>query len=169
MASPGVRQWHEQLVALDLLTLVPLAQAHGQDISAEQLGQQWAQRLSAWPPSGVGDDSALLTVSAAERLLAYAWLRLEASGEASGEAFVLGLVIHPEARSAGVVRGLMRQLAQCLDAWDVPAVSSHVYRLNEASMRFHRKLGFQAVQENAQAVAFTLRRPVVGGWMARLA
>jgi RimJ/RimL family protein N-acetyltransferase len=63
----------------------------------------------------------------------------------------------------------MRQLAQCLDAWDVPAVSSHVYRLNEASMRFHRKLGFQAVQENAQAVAFTLRRPVVGGWMARLA
>lgn len=165
MPSPGVRRWQEQLVALDLLTLVPLAQAHGQDISGEQLGQQWAQRLSAWPPSGVGDDSALLTVSAAERLQAYAWLRLQASGEA----FVLGLVIHPEARSAGVLRGLMRQLARCLDAWDVPAVSSHVYRRNEASMRFHRKLGFQAVQESAQAVAFTLQRPVAGGWMASLA
>ena len=108
----------------------------------------------------------LLTVSAAERLLAYAWLRLEASGEASGEAFVLEPG-HPP-------RGPVGRGGPWLDAAAGPmprclgraAVSSHVYRLNEASMPFTASWASRRCRENAQAVAFTLRRrPVVGGWM----
>lgn len=68
--------------------------------------------------------------------------------------FVGGLAIHPDHRNAAVTAELGRQMSALVRLLGAKRLESHVLRTNVASLRLHRRLGFEVDQESERAIAF---------------
>lgn len=68
--------------------------------------------------------------------------------------FVGGLAIDPDHRNAPTIAALGREMAALIARIGAQRLESHVLRTNAASLRLHRRLGFEVAQENDRAIAF---------------
>ncbi len=69
--------------------------------------------------------------------------------------FIGGFTIDPAHRNAAVLGELMLRLLALVKNTPQQTVESHVYKTNKLSMAFHKRLGFDIIQENEKGVAFS--------------
>ncbi len=141
------KPWLDAMTALDEHTLRAHTEAAGKTWHREQHRAQLEASLPGARFLGIGRD---------QSLLAYVLLR-PMSGAAGPDWFVGMINSAPEHRDAALWRRLFAALVGLLQEEGVQQLHSHVYKTNAASLALHRRLGFQMVQENAQALAFSLR------------
>ncbi|HLO94926.1 MAG TPA: GNAT family N-acetyltransferase [Burkholderiaceae bacterium] len=141
------RPWLDAMAALDERTLRTHTEAAGKTWHP---GQQRAQLEASLP------GARFLGLAREQALLAYVLLRPLPGAE--GRDWFVGMInTEPAHRDAALWRRLLAAVAELLRTEDVQQLHSHVYKTNAASLALHRRLGFQVVQENAQALAFCLR------------
>ncbi|GAB3251311.1 GNAT family N-acetyltransferase [Chitinimonas naiadis] len=133
----------DQLAALDVLTLSTHTQAAGDLLDH-------ATRLAQLRASAAAGDHFLL-VERDGKVVAYANYTVRTDKQW----FVLMLNIHPAHRNAAVTAEIAQRSLALFVEHGVQKVVSHVYRNNPASLRFHRKLGFNVTRENDKALEFT--------------
>lgn len=75
--------------------------------------------------------------------------------------FVGGFAIRPDHRNAAIMGEMLFRLLACTKTSPQVHVESHVYKTNQLSMDFHRKLGFEIIRENEKGVAFVHRIDVL--------
>lgn len=138
----------EELLELDLLTLREHTERSGAHLEPEQHAKQVRASLLV---------SQVCAVRRAGALVAYAML----SPQSSSSWFVRAFNVHPSHRNAAVIRSLLRQVVAVVRREAISELQSHVYKANQLSMAFHRRLGFRITNENAVAVEFTAS---VGNW-----
>ncbi|UDM16872.1 GNAT family N-acetyltransferase [Vogesella sp. XCS3] len=146
----------DDLLALDVLTLRQHTEAAGDSFDPAAHRQQLAASLA---------DSQLLLVRGSDGSLhGYALLRRQSATHW----FVGMLNVHPAHRHRRVLHALFQQLA-ALPGWAADSVlQSHVYRTNQASLQFHKKLGFIPEQQNDKAVALSIRYDTLNARLQRL-
>nr|WP_255769562.1 GNAT family N-acetyltransferase [Maritalea mediterranea] len=98
----------------------------------------------------------IATVWRNDRLIAYSFIWPK-----DDRWFVGGFAIHPAHRNAAILGELFRQVLECTNAGPQTHVESHVYKTNRLSIDFHRKLGFEIIQENEKGVAFAQKMDVL--------
>lgn len=133
----------EELLELDLLTLREHTEQAGDVFDPE------AQRLA------IEHALAASEVASARRnglLVAYAMLQ----PQESGRWFVTSINTHPNHRSAPIFRQLFRQLLAIVEQYGITSLQSHVYKTNQPSIAFHKRMGFQVTRENDKAIEFTV-------------
>ncbi len=138
----------DELVALDLLTLRAHTEQAGDALDEAPLRLALAKTLAVSESAVVRRD---------DRLLAYALLQPQPSEAEPDRWFVTGFNTHPAHRSAPVLLALFGQMAALVRRHGIGSLHSHVYKTNRASVAFHRRLGFDVLQENAKAFAFAAR------------
>lgn len=138
--------WLDAMAALDERTLRAHTEAAGKTWHQEQHRAQLAASLHG---------ARFLGLAREQSLLAYVLLR-PLPGTAGRDWFFGMINSAPEHRDAALWRRLFAALAELLQDEGVQQLHSHVYRTNAASLALHRRLGFQLVQENAQALAFRI-------------
>ena len=139
--------WLDAMAALDERTLRAHTEAAGKTWHP---GQQRAQLEASLP------GARFLGLAREQALLAYVLLR--PLPETEGRDWFVGMInSDPVHRDAALWRRLFAAVAGLLRTEGVQQLHSHVYKTNTASLALHRRLGFQVVQENAQALAFSLR------------
>lgn len=131
----------DELLALDALTLAEHTERAGDRFDTAQHRQRLEASLKISKICGVRRNG---------ELVAYAMLN-PLSG---GSWFVRGFGTHPRHRTAPVFVDLLRQIAQLARAEGIRDFTSHVYKTNLLSMRFHRRLGFRVTKENDKGVEF---------------
>ena len=133
----------DDILALDTLTLSEHTIAAGAEFDIERHRSLLEGSLSRCE---------VITVYRGDRLAGYAMLEpLDGSSW-----FVSALNTHPDYRNASVLRALLRDLSVLTERHGVSNLVSHVYKTNVPSIRFHQKLGFDLVDENEKAFAFSL-------------
>ena len=133
----------DDIIALDTLTLSEHSIAAGAVLDTERYRSLLEGSLSRCE---------VITVYRGDRLAGYAMFEpLEGSSW-----FVSAFNTHPEYRNASVLRALLRDLSTLTERHGIRSLVSHVYKINVPSIRFHQKLGFDLVDENEKAFAFSL-------------
>lgn len=133
----------DDILALDTLTLSEHTIAAGAEFDIERHRSLLEGSLSRCED---------ITVYRGDRLAGYAMLEpLDGSSW-----FVNAFNTHPDYRNALVLRALLRDLIALTQRHGIRSLVSHVYKTNLPSIRFHRKLGFDVVDENERAFAFRL-------------
>jgi GNAT superfamily N-acetyltransferase len=69
--------------------------------------------------------------------------------------FVGGFAMDPAHRNAAILGELMVGLLAVVKDTSQEMIESHVYKTNKLSMAFHKRLGFDIIQENEKGVAFS--------------
>jgi len=131
----------EELLALDMLTLREHTASAGDELNEER------HRLSLNASMQISE---LCSVRRDGALVAYAMLR----PESATCWFVTGFNTHPLYRTAAVMRELFSSLAVVFKCYEITELRSHVYRTNNLSTSFHKRLGFRITRENDKAVEF---------------
>lgn len=138
--------WLDAMAALDERTLRSHTEAAGKSWHP---GQQRAQLEASLP------GARFLGLAREQTLLAYVLLR--PLPDTGGSDWFVGMInSDPAHRDAALWRRLFGALAALLQAEGVQRLHSHVYKTNAASLALHRRLGFETVQENAQALALRI-------------
>ena len=128
---------------LDELTLDGISKAAGQPLD---------KKLYLESLIKASDEGNLFEVRKQNRLIAYSTLgELE-----NGNWFVLMFVMHPEHRKRWVFHSIFLQLIEYLYANSAKFLVSNVLKNNKASIKFHKKLGFELVRENELGLEFIL-------------
>ena len=136
--------WLDAMVTLDERTLRTHTEAAGKTWHREQHRSALASSLAA---------SRFLGLAREQSLLAYVLLR--PLPETAGSDWFVGMInSDPQHRDAALWRRLFAAVAGLLQTEGVQRLHSHVYKTNAGSLALHRRLGFQVVRENAQALAF---------------
>jgi len=131
----------EELLALDLLTLREHTERAGDQIDPEVHAGRLRESLAF---------SRTCTVRRSGELVAYAMLN-----QAEGSSwFVRAFNIHPQYRSAPVIKALLQRVGELAQREGISELRSHVYKTNRLSIAFHRRLGFRITKENEKGVEF---------------
>jgi L-amino acid N-acyltransferase YncA len=131
----------EELLALDILTLRAHTERAGDELNVDR------------HRAGLVKSLAVSQVCAVRRegvLVAYAMLQ----PESPSCWFVTGFNTHPLHRTASVLFELLASFAGMVHKLGIAELRSNVYKTNELSMAFHRRLGFKVTKENAKGVEF---------------
>ena len=134
----------DEFLALDLLTLRAHTERSGDVLDAEQQRARIEASLSV---------SQVCIVRRSGALVAYAMFR----PESEGAWFVTGFNTHPSFRTSTVLFELLASLVDRVRTLDIRVLRSNVYKANDLSMSFHRRLGFRVTRENEKGVEFTAR------------
>ncbi len=73
-----------------------------------------------------------------------------------GNWFVLMFVTHPSCRNRNTFTSLFNQIVTHLKKVNATSLVSNVFKVNELSVAFHKKLGFEITREAPQGYEFTL-------------
>ena len=73
-----------------------------------------------------------------------------------GKWFVLMFVTHPEKRNRQTFTALFSQIIDHLTKADAKVLVSNVFKVNDLSVSFHEKLGFEITREAPHGYEFTL-------------
>ena len=130
-----------EFLALDVLTLRAHTLSAGDEFNEER------HRLSLMTSLQV---SQICMVRRNDALMAYAMLK----PESATCWFVTGFNTHPLYRTAAVMCELFSSLAVVFKCYGITELRSHVYRTNNLSTSFHKRLGFRITRENDKAVEF---------------
>lgn len=129
------------IVDLDIALLKDHTEAAGDHFDRDSHRQALKERF---------ESAEITTVWRDDRLIAYSFIWPKDDCW-----FVGGFAIHPEHRNAAIMGELMVQLLAHTKAGPARRVESNVYKTNQLSMDFHRKLGFEIIRENEKGVAFS--------------
>ena len=131
----------EEFLSLDMLTLREHTARAGDDLNE---GRQRAslERLL--------QTSQVCTVRRQGALVAYAMLQ----PESATCWFVTGFYTHPLHRTSAVMLELFSAFAALVRSLGIVELRSNVYKTNQRSMSFHKRLGFRITRENAKGVEF---------------
>jgi ribosomal protein S18 acetylase RimI-like enzyme len=145
----------EELLELDLLTLRAHTERAGDSLDPQCHREKLLAAMAVSESCAVRRDG---------RLAGYALLKANAD-----HWFVFAFNTHPDHRNASVMIELMRQVLAIVERTGISELRSHVYKTNEPSLNFHRKLGFRVSKENTKGVEFvaTVEGLVGGGAMSR--
>ncbi|AJQ96653.1 GNAT family N-acetyltransferase [Gynuella sunshinyii] len=133
----------EEYLNLDMLTLSDISIKAGKPIDRDVYLDSLRQAKSA---------NCLFDVRKDGELHAYASLK----DLGQGKWFVLMFVTHPDKRNRYTFGVLFGQLIEHLEKVGATTLISNVFKSNELSIRFHRKLGFEVTREAPQGYEFTL-------------
>lgn len=131
----------EELLTLDTLTLRDHTEQAGDVFELDD------QRTRLHTSLAVSD---LCWVRREGQLVAYAMLQRETAACW----FVGAFAMHPSHRSFAVMTELLAKVASLANDRGMAELRSHVYKTNQLSLAFHRKLGFRVTRENDKAVEF---------------
>ena len=133
----------DEFLQLDTLTLDEISNAAGHALDRKIYLDSLVKAKS---------EGNLFEVRRDNRLIAYSTLRdLE-----NGNWFILMFVTHPEHRTRRVFLSLFSQITEHLNKNNAKRLVSNVLKNNEASIAFHKKLGFELTRENEMGYEFTL-------------
>jgi ribosomal protein S18 acetylase RimI-like enzyme len=146
----------EELLELDLLTLRAHTERAGDSLDPQRHRESLQASMAKSESCAVRRDG---------RLAGYALLKAN-----TDHWFVFAFNTHPDHRDASVMIELMRQVLAIVVRSGISELRSHVYKTNERSLNFHRKLGFRVTKENEKAVEFvaTVEGLAGGGAMSRV-
>lgn len=133
----------EELLALDILTLREHTERAGDVLDSESHAVQLQQSLQV---------SQVCSVWREGELAAYAMLSPDS--QSSTRWFVRAFNTHPKHRTSVVMLELFQSLAELIKQLGISELRSHVYKTNQLSIAFHRKLGFRISNENTKAIEF---------------
>ena len=128
----------DEILALDRLTLEDEVGPDGEVVSDEWLRRRLEEALLT---------SQLCTVKRNGTLVAYAMLH----PQTESRWFVTCFNTHPSYRTAPVLLELFVAFSELVSRHGIVELRSNVFRTNEQSLAFHKKLGFRVTKENAQA------------------
>lgn len=133
----------DELLALDVLTLRAHTEQAGVIFDIDEHRLNLKNSLSVNEVCSVRRDSTLV---------AYAMLR----PDAGTRWFVGALGTHPSYRTYGVISELLAKIAALASEHEIGELRSHVYRTNQLSVAFHRRLGFHVTHENDKGFEFVI-------------
>jgi hypothetical protein len=128
-----------EFLALDGLTLEASVEADGEVLSAEQLRSRFEEALLV---------SQICTVRRDSKLVAYAMLHQQS--ETCW--FVTCFNTHPSHRTAPVLLELFSEFDALVQRFGITELRTNVYKTNQLSLSFHKRLGFRITRENSLAV-----------------
>ena len=145
----------EEILALDLLTLCEHTEHAGDTLDPGTHRQALEKSMQI---------SEVVAVRRQDELVAYAMLH----AQKDACRFVTAFNTPPALRTAPPMRELLAGVVEVARRRRIAALRSNVYKTNQLSMGFHRRLGFRIMRENAKGVEFhaTLKdlalNPIVG-------
>jgi ribosomal protein S18 acetylase RimI-like enzyme len=145
----------DELLALDLLTLREHTELAG-DVLDPSVHRSRVERSM--------QVSQLCAVRRDGRLAGYAMFQ----PGTDGGWFVTGFNVHPSARNASVMRELIAAVADRIERFGIDSLCSHVYKTNDRSIRFHRRLGFRVARENDKGIEFRATRDELASAVTRV-
>ena len=131
----------DEFLSLDMLTLREHTARVGADLNEERQRGSLEKLLQT---------SQVCTVRRQGALVAYAMLQ----PESATCWFVTGFNTHPLHRTSAVMLELFSAFAALVRSLGIVELRSNVYKTNQRSMSFHKRLGFRITRENAKGVEF---------------
>ncbi|MBC7954847.1 MAG: GNAT family N-acetyltransferase [Cytophagales bacterium] len=129
----------EEFLALDRLTLGAQVEQGGKEMSTDQLLRRFEETFPV---------SQVCTVRRDAMLVAYAMLQ----PQSETCWFVTCFNVHPLYRTSSVLFELFSEFGSLVRRFGIAELKSNVYKTNQLSLSFHRRLGFRVTRENDQAV-----------------
>lgn len=133
----------EEYLELDVMTLESISKEAGFPIDRDVYLASHAQSM---------EQGLLVDYRRHNKLIGYTTL----SDLGDGSWFVPMFVVHPDYRSKAAFLALFRGIVNILKDRDSRVLVSNVLRLNELSVQFHKRLGFEITRENHLGYEFTL-------------
>lgn len=144
----------EDIVELDLLNMGPIIKRAGGEFSPNYRRVKLQEELSL--------GYVLIAEYESSMLVGY----VQFIPKVNGEVYFLSIQVHPSFRSGLVLKKLIKRTMQKLKSIEFSIITSSVHTANQASISFHKRLGFSEVNRVEGRVNFVIQKSKIANkWL----